>query len=146
MELHIQHAFFKLFSLLVIWSWKCNNMLKKKITSLQTLVIWVCWATLNIFPHWISKPCIWKHKNHSKASNGARKFAQNLWACKKSRYNVRNRKSRRHNQRYTFRRHKSKYKSTSTNIPCYGLKVKGKKNEKTKPPSPHKTKLNASCY
>ena len=31
---------------------------------------------LNIYPHWISKPCIQKHKNHSKASNGTGKFAQ----------------------------------------------------------------------
>ena len=52
---YIQYAFFNFISLLVIWSWKCNNMLKKKIISLWTLVIWVCWTTLNIFPHWISK-------------------------------------------------------------------------------------------
>ena len=111
-------------------------MLKKKTTSLWTSVIWVCWTTLNIFPHYISKPCIRKQKNHSKASNGAGKFAQNLWACKKSQYNVRNCKSGRHNRRYICRHCKSKCKSTSINIPSYGLNVKGIKNGKTNPPSP----------
>ena len=133
---YIQHAFFKLMILLVIWSWKCNNMLKKKITSLQTLVIWVCQTTLTIFPHWIFKPCIRNHKNCSKASSGAGKFAQNILTCKKSRYNVQNCKSGRHNQRHTFRRRNSRYKPTSTITPYYGLKVKGRRNRKTKTPSP----------
>ena len=112
-------------------------MLKSKITNLQTLVIWVCQTTLNIFPHWISKPCIRKHKNHSKASSGAGRFAQNLRACKKSRYNVQNCKSGRHNRCHTFRRCNSQHKPTSTNIPYNGLKVKGKKNGKTRTPSPY---------
>ena len=90
---YILHIFFKLILFLVIWSWKCNNVLKKKITSLQTSVIRVCQTTLHIFPHWISKPCIRKHKNHSKASSGAGRFAQNLCAYKKSQYNVWNCKS-----------------------------------------------------
>ena len=34
---------FKLILLLVIWLLKCNNALKKKITSLQTSVTQVCW-------------------------------------------------------------------------------------------------------
>ena len=71
---YIKHAFFKLISLLVIWSWKCNNMLKKKIIILQKIVIRVCQTALNIFPHWISKPLIRNHKNCSKASKGARKW------------------------------------------------------------------------
>ena len=127
---YIQHASFKLISLLVIWSWEFNNMLKKKVTSLPTSVIQVCQITLKIIPHLISKPNIRKHKNHIKVSNDAGKFAQNLRAWKKSQYNGR------HFQRHTFRRRKSNYKSTSTNIPSYGLKVKGVKNEKNKPPSP----------
>ena len=67
-----------------------------------------------------------------------REIHSNLWACKKSQYNVRNCKSGRHNQRHTYRCCKSKYKSTSTsiNIPSYGLKVKKIKNRKTKHPSP----------
>ena len=113
-------------------------MLKKKVTRLQPLLTQVCQTKLNIFPHWISKPCIRKHKNHSKASNGAGKFTQNLRACEKSRYNVRNCKSGRHNQRHTFRRHKPKYKSASTDISSYGLKIKGIKDGKTKDPSPHR--------
>ena len=87
---YIQHRFIKLILLLVIWSWKCNNMLKNKITILQTLVIQVYWTTLNISPHWISKLPIRKHKNHCKVSIGAERFAQNLRVYKKSRYNVRN--------------------------------------------------------
>ena len=84
----------------------------------------------------ISKPCIRKHKNHSKTNRGAGKFAQNLRACKKSQNNVHNCKSVRHNRCHTFRHCKSQYKLTSTNILHFGLKVKGGKNEKTKPPSP----------
>ena len=113
-------------------------MLKKKITSLQTLVIRVYWTTLNTFPNWISKSFIQKHKNRSKVSNGAGKSARNLWICKKSQYNLQNYKSGRHNQYHTFRRCKPKYKSISTNIPSFGLKVKGIKNGKTKPPSLYK--------
>ena len=59
----------KLISFLIIWSWKCGNMLRNKITSLQTLVNRVCSTVLNIFPSLISKPHIRKHKNHSKASS-----------------------------------------------------------------------------
>ena len=134
---YIKHVFFKLISHLVIWSWKYNNMLKKKITSLQTSVIRACRTTLNIFPHWISKTCIRKHKNHSKASSGAEKFSQSLQACKKLQYNIRNCKLGRHNQHHTCRRRKSRYNPTSTNIPYYNLKIKGGKNENTKNPSPH---------
>ena len=111
-------------------------MLKKEVTSLRISIIRVCWTTLNIFPHWISKPRIWKHKNHSKASSGTGRFAQNLRACKKSWYNVRNCKSGRHNWRHTFRRRNSRHRCTSTNIPYNGLKVKERKNGKTKNPSP----------
>ena len=38
---------------------------------------------MSIFPHWISKPCIRKHKNHSIVSSGVKRFSQNLRACKK---------------------------------------------------------------
>ena len=127
---------FKVISLLVIWSWKCNNVLKKKITSLHTSVIRACQTTLNIFPHWISEPYIRKHNNYNKASSGAERFAQNLRACKNSQYNVQNCKSGRHNQRHTFRRCNSRYRPTSTNSPYYGLKVKGRKKENTKTTSP----------
>ena len=127
----------KLILLLVIWLWQCNNVLKKKITSLQISVIRVCWSTWNLFPQWISKPCIRKHKNHSKTSNGAGRFAHNLCECKRSQYNVWNCKSGRHNRHRTFGHHNTQYKPTLTNIPYYGLKDKGGKNGKTKTPSPH---------
>ena len=133
---YTQHAFFKLISLLMIWSCKCNNMSKKKDTSLQTLVIWVYQTTLHIFSHWISKPCIRRHKNHSKASNGARKFSKFFWEYKKSWYNVWNCKSERQNKLHSFRRYNSQHKPTSTNIPYNGLKVKGRKNGKIKTSSP----------
>ena len=93
---------------------------------------------MNIFSQWISKPQIRKPKNHSKASSGAGRFAQNLRACKKSRYNVPNCKSGRHNRRHTFRRHNSRYKPISTNISYNGLMVKGRKSGNTTTPSPHR--------
>ena len=101
-------------------------MLKNKITSLQISVIWVCWTTLNIFSHWISKPRIWNHKNHCKVSNGVERFSQSLCACKKSQYNVWYCKSGRHNRCQTFRCRNSQHQQTSINIPYNGLKVKGK--------------------
>ena len=113
-------------------------MSKSKITSLRILAIWVCWTTLNIFPHWISKPCTRNHKYHTKANSGAERFAQNLHACKKLQYNVQNCKSGRHNRRHTFRHRNSQYKFTSTNIPYYGLQVKRRKNGKTNSPSPRR--------
>ena len=133
---YIQYAFIKLILTLVIWSWKCNNMLKNKITILQTLVNWVCQTTLNIFPHWISKPRIQKHKNHSKANSGAERFAQNLCARKKSQYNVWNCKSGRHNWNHTFKRRNSQHEPTLTNISYNSLKVKKRMNKKTKTTSP----------
>ena len=115
-------------------------MLKNKITIFWTSVHRVCGTALNIFPHWISKPYIRKHKNHSKASSGAGRFSQNLHACKKSQFIVHNYKSGRHNQRHTFRSCKSQDKTTSIDILYTGLKVKGKgrKNGKTKTPSPRR--------
>ena len=131
---------FKLISLLVIWSWKCNNTLKKKVTSLQTSITQVCWSALDIFPRWISKPRIRKHKNHNTTSKGAGRFAHILRASKKSRYNARNCKSRKHNQRHTSWHHNTWYKPSLTNILYYGLKVKQKMNRKTNNPSPHQRK------
>ena len=127
---------FKLISLLVIWLCKCNNVLKRKITCLGTLIIRVCRSTLNIFPQWISKPRIQKPKNHSKASSGAGRFAQNLRSCKKAQYNAQNCKSGRHNRRHTFRRCTSQYKPISTNIPYNDLMVNGRRSGNTKAPSP----------
>ena len=46
---YILHISFKLILFLAIWSWKYNNVLKKKVTSLRTLVIRVCQTTLHIF-------------------------------------------------------------------------------------------------
>ena len=123
---YIQHTLIKLIALLAIWSWKCNNMLKNKITILQTSVIWVCETTSNIFPHWISKSRIRKHKNHSKASSGTGRFSHNLRACKKSRYNVWNYKSG--NTINVTLSYKSRHKPISTDIPYNDLKVKGRKN------------------
>ena len=111
-------------------------MLQNKIIVLRTLVIRVCQIVLNIFSHWISKPCTQNHKNHTKANSGARRFSQSLCACKKSQYNIRNCKSRRHNRSHTFRGCNSQPKSSSTDIPYNWLKVKGRKNGKTKTPHP----------
>ena len=128
---------FKLISLLVIWSCNCNNTVKKKkITPLGTSVIQACRSILNIFPQWTSKHQIRKPKNHSKANSSAGRFTQNLRACKKSRYNVRNCKSGRHNQRHTFKYCRSQYNPVSTNNPCNGLMVKGRKSGITETPSP----------
>ena len=138
---YILYLSFKLIPLLVIWSWKCNNALKKEITSLRTLATQVCWLALDVFPWWISKHRIWRHKNHSKTSNGAGRFAHILRACKISQYNVRNYKSGRHNRRHIFGHHNTLYKPLLTNIPYYGLKAKERKNRKSKIPSPCKQNL-----
>ena len=128
----------KLILLIVIWSWKCGNLLRNKLTSLQTLVNRVSSTTLSIFPHWISKLRIRKYQYHSKASSGAGRFSKNLCLCKKSRFIVDNCKSGQHNRQHTFMHHKLQHKTTSNNIPYTGLDVKGRKKGKTKIPSPHR--------
>ena len=92
---------------------------------------------MNVFPWWISKPQIRKHKNHSKTSKGARRFSHILRACKKSQYNVRNSKTGRYNQHHTFRHQITRYKPSLTNIPYYSLKLKERKNRKSKTPTRH---------
>ena len=81
-RIYILDLSFKLISLLVIWLYNCNNVAKKNITHLGTLIVWVCQSTLNVFPQWISKPWIRKPKNHRKSNRGAGRFAQNLRAYK----------------------------------------------------------------
>ena len=127
---------FELISLLVIWSYNCNSVVKMKSIHLGTLIVRVCRSILNIFPQWISKRRTRKPKYHRELNSGAGRFAQNLRACKKSQYNVRNCKSGRHNRRHTSKCHRSKYKPISTNIPYNSLMVKGKKRGNTKPPPP----------
>ena len=95
---YIQHVIIKLISFLVISSWKYGNMSRNKITGLPTSVNWVCRATLNTFPQWISKLHIQKYKNHSKASSGAWRFFQNFQVCKKSQFIEQNSKSGQHNR------------------------------------------------
>ena len=114
---YIFDLFCKLISLLVIWSYNCNNAAKKETTHLGMLVVQACQSTLNIFPQLISKTRIRKPKNHRKSSSGVGIFAQNLSACKKSQYDVQNCKPGRHNRRHTFKCHRSQYKPISTNIP-----------------------------
>ena len=45
-------------------------------------------------------------------------------------------KSGRYNQCHTFGRRNSRYRPTYFNVPYYGLKVKGRKKENNKTPSP----------
>ena len=113
-------------------------MSRNKITSLRVSVNRIYSTALNIFPERISKPRLQKHKNHSKTSSGAGRFSQNLRACKKSQYNERNCKSGRHNRRHTFIHHKSRHRTTSTNIPYTSLKVKGRNKGKTKTSFPRR--------
>ena len=128
----------KLISLLVIWSYNCNNAEKKKVTHLGTSIARVCQTALNVIPQWTSKPRIRKPNKYRKASSGAGRFAQNLRTCKKSHYNIQNCKSGRHNQRHSFKRHRSQHRPISTNIPYDGLTVKGRNTGITKPPSPRR--------
>ena len=135
---YIQHASIKLILFLVIWSLKYGTMLKNKFTILGTSVNRVCDTALSIFPHWISKPYIRKHKNHSKANSGVGRLSRNLGECKNSWFIVRNCKSGQQNQRHTFRRRRLQHKMTLTNIPSTGLKVKSRKKGNTKIPSPRR--------
>ena len=129
---------FKLISFLVIWSYNCNNTMKKKITRLGTLVVQACRSILHIFPQWISKLRIRKPKNNRKSSRGTGRFAKNFCTCKKSQYDVQNCKYRRHNRRHTFKYRVPQLKPISTNIQYNCLMVKGRKNNNTKAPSPCK--------
>ena len=81
---YILELSFKLMLLLAIWSWKYNNGLKRKIGSLQTSITQVCRLVLYVFPRWISKTWIRKHKNHSTTSKDAGRFAHVLRAYKNS--------------------------------------------------------------
>ena len=71
-------------------------------------------------------------------SSDAGRLSQNLCACKKSQFIVRNYKSEWHNRQHTFRHRISQHKTTSTSILYTGLKVKGNNKSKTKIPSPHR--------
>ena len=51
-------------------------------------------------------------------------------------YNVHNCKSGRNKRRHTFESHNTQYKPSLNKIPYYDLKVKEKKDRKTKTPSP----------
>ena len=73
----------KLISLLVIWSYNCNNVAKKKVTHLGSSIVQVFRSTLNVIPQWISKPRIRRPYKHRKASSGAGKFAESLCTCKR---------------------------------------------------------------
>ena len=101
---------FKLILVLAIWLLKCNNGLKKEVTSLQTSITQVYRSALDVFPPWISKPQIRRHKNHSTTSKGVGRFTHILRASKKSQYNVGNCKSGRHNQCHTFWHNNTQYK------------------------------------
>ena len=136
---YILNLSLKLISLLVIWSYNCSNVTKKKVTHLGSSIVQVFRSTLNIIPQWISKPQIKRSFNHQKASSGAGQFALNLRICKNSHYNVQNCKSGRHNWRHSFKQHRPQYKAISTNIPYDGLKVKGRKGYKA--PSPCRQNL-----
>ena len=128
----------QLISLLVIWSYNCNNIAKRKVTHLGSSIAHVFRLTLNVIPQWISKPQIKRSYKHQKASSGAGRFALNLRICKKSHYDVQNCKSGRHNWHHSFKCHKPRYKPISTNISYNGLKVKGRKSYKNKAPSPRR--------
>ena len=117
----------KLISLLVIWSYNCINVTKKKVTHLGSSIVQFFRSTLNVIPQWISKPRIKKSFKHWKASSGAGQFALSLRICKNSHYNVQNCKSGRHNQRHSSKQHRPLYKPVPSNITYEGLKVKGRK-------------------
>ena len=134
---HILDLSLKLNSLLLIWSYNCSNVTKKKVTHLGSSIVQVFQSTLNIIPQWISKPLrIEKSFKHRKASSGAGQFALSLLICKNSHYDVRNYKSGRHNRRHSFKQHRPQYKPIPSNITYDGLKVKGRKEYTT--PSPRR--------
>ena len=121
---NILNLVLKLISLLVIWSYYCSNVTKKKVTHLGLSIVQAFRSTLNIIPQWISKPESFKYR---KARNGAGWFALNLHKCKNSYYHVRNCKSGRHNRHHSFKQHRPWHKPIPSNIAHDGLKVKGRK-------------------
>ena len=144
---YILNLFFKLISLLVIWSCNCGNIMKKKVTHFGSSIVQVFWSTLDIIPQWISKPRITRSFKHQKASSGAEQFAINLHKCKYSHYHVWNYKSGRHNQCHSFKQHRLKHKPCPSTITYDGLKVKGRKGYTS--PSPRRRiwmlRANISC-
>ena len=121
---YILNLFSKLILLLVIWSCSWNNIKKKKVTQLGSLIVQVFRSTLNIIPQWISKPWINKSFKHQKASNDAGQFAINLRKRKYLHYNVQNCKSGQHNWRHSFKHHRLRYNPCPSNITHDGLTVK----------------------
>ena len=95
----IQHMIDKLIYLILLWSWIYRNSV---ITSLHSLINYVCNVAWNHLPEWKSTPYVRWDKNRHKTSHGAGGFAQKLCISKESNYNERNCRSGRHNRRYPF--------------------------------------------
>ena len=84
---------------------------------------------------WFNKPRIPHTKKHCKTSNGSGKFSHNLRKSKKSCYNERNCKTRKHGRWHTLMKRNSRTKWTTTNNTSQDLKIKGRKLGISNPPS-----------
>ena len=126
----------KLVYLIPLWSWICCNIV---VTSLHSLVNYVCDIVWNHLPNWKSTPPVRRDKNRHRTSHGARKFSRKLCGSKKSSYNERNCESGRHNRRHTFLSRKpSKIHQDTRKTTLPDLKVKTRSDGETKFPSPRR--------
>ena len=129
----IQHMIDKLIYLILLWSSICRNIV---ITSLHSLVNYVCNIAWNHWPEWKSTPHVNRDKNHHRTSHGAGKFSRKLYNSKKSSYNERNCKSGRHNRQHTFIRHKPwKICQDTKTTGCrkYGFEDQNQEGQRDKP-------------
>ena len=119
----------------MIWSYNCNNAMKKKITHLGTSIVRICQSILNEFPQQISNI----ESESPRITTYQVAEQEDLYKIsvhvKKSQYDVQNCKSGRRNQRHTFKCPKSRYKPIFINILYNGLMVKERKGGNSKNPS-----------
>ena len=123
---------------ILLWSWVFSDIV---ITSLHSLVNYVCNTAWNHLPEWNSTPHVRKDKNCYKTNNGAGKFSQKLRVSKESSYNERNCKSERYNRRHTFicrKPWKVCQDMNTTCLPNMDLKVKTRNDKETKFPPPRR--------
>ena len=74
-----QHMIDKLIYLILLWSWIFHKIM---ITSLHSLVNYVCNIVWNHLPDWKSTPPVRRDKNRDKTGHVAGRFSRKLYGCK----------------------------------------------------------------
>ena len=130
----LHFMFYKIIYFILLCTFKASAITSKTIVYIFETLFKVVTSTPITICNWINKPHIRYTKKYCKTSNGSGKFSHNLRASKKSYYNVRNCKSRRHGRQHTFMKHKSQTKHTTKNNSNQDLKIKDRKLRTFKSP------------